>query len=160
MKTAGLGHLIRALGGLILNGVWHMIVAPFINIGKLITSPAFRVEIKTAFRRALSHEMRSTKHMVNVAGRLSRGEEVNPQERTTAMHQLVDILTKVVLLYFVGPRITGLFENGIWKALAALMSPLDDIVVILLDKPIRAAAKKLMSADIGLLPSGFYTHFA
>jgi hypothetical protein len=137
-----------------------MIVGPFIGIKKLIVSPKFRSEVKTSFKRALNHEVRSTKHMIDVAGRLARGEEVNPQEKKTAMRQLVDILTKAVLVYFAGPHIAHLFAGGIWKALAALLSPLDEIVIILLDKPIRAAAQKLLSADIGLLPSGFYTHFS
>jgi hypothetical protein len=160
MKQAGLGNLVKALGGWIAHNVWHMIVGPFIGIKKLIVSPKFRSEVKTSFKRALNHEVRSTKHMIDVAGRLARGEEVNPQEKKTAMRQLVDILTKAVLVYFAGPHIAHLFAGGIWKALAALLSPLDEIVIILLDKPIRAAAQKLLSADIGLLPSGFYTHFS
>lgn len=160
MKQAGLGNLVKALGGWIAHNVWHMVTGPFFGIKKLITSQQFRTEVKASFKRALSHEIRSTKHMVSVAARLARGEEVNPQERKAAMHQLVDILVKAVLVYFTGPHIAHLFSGGVWKALAALLSPLDEVVMVLLDKPIRAAAKKLMSADIGLLPSGFYTHFA
>ena len=160
MKQAGLGNLVRALGGWIATGAWHMIAAPFIGIGKFITSSKFRSEVKNSFRRALNHEVRSTKHMINVAGRLMRGEEVSPQEKKTAMHQLVDILSKAVLAYFAGPHIAHMFSHGIWKALAALLSPIDEIVVVLLDKPLRAANSKLLSADLGLLPSGFYTHFA
>jgi hypothetical protein len=159
MKQAGLGNLVKALGGWIAHSVWHMVTGPFIGIKKLITSQKFRDEVKRSFKRALNHEVRATKHMVSVAGRLARGEEVNPQEKKAAMHQLVDILTKAVLVYFTGPHIAHFFAGGIWKALGALLSPLDEIVVILLDKPIRAAAQKLLSADIGLLPSGFYTHF-
>lgn len=160
MKSAGLGDMVRALGGLIFRGLWHMVVAPFLGLKKLVTSAKFRAEVKASFRRALSHEVRATKHMIGVAGRLARGEEVNPQERKAAMHQLVDILSKAVLIYFTGPHITHMFAGGIWKALGALLSPLDEIIVILFDKPIRAASKKLLSADIGMLPSGFYTHWS
>jgi hypothetical protein len=152
-------NFIRALGGLVLRGVWNTLVHPFLAIGKMIKSPSFRQEVKVSFRRALRHEVRSTKHMISVAGRLARGEEVNPQERKAAMHQLVDILTKAILVYFAGPHIAHLFAGGAWKALAAILSPLDEVLAILLDKPLRAAAKKLLSADIGMLPSGFYTHF-
>ena len=136
-----------------------MIVHPFLSLGKLVKSSAFRQEVKNAFKRALRHEVRATKHMLSVAGRLARGEEVKPQERKAAMHQLVDVLTKALLLYFAGPHVAHLFQSGLWRALGALLSPLDEIIVILLDKPLRAATRKLLSADIGLMPSGFYTHF-
>jgi len=157
-KEAGVGTFVRVLGGLILRGLWHMLVHPFLAIGKLIRSSSFRNEVKTSFKRALKHEVRASKHMLSVAGRLARGEEVRPQERKAAMRQLVQVLTKSVLLYFIGPHISHLFAGGIWKALAALLSPINDVMLVLLDKPIRAAAKKLMQADIGLMPSGFYTH--
>jgi len=158
-KEAGIGTFVRVLGGLVLRGLWRMLIHPFLAIGKMFVSPTFRNEIKTSFKRALSHELRASKHMMSVAGRLARGEEVNPHERKAAMHQLTDILVKTVLVYFASPHIAHLFASGIWKALAALLSPIDEVVLVLLDKPIRAASKKLMSADIGLMPSGFYTHF-
>lgn len=157
--TKEAGGFVRALGGLVLRGIWHMIAQPFIGISKLITSSTFRNEVKTSFKRALRHEARATKHMISVAGRLARGEEVKPQERKAAMAQLIDVLSKAVLIYFAGPHIAHLFGGGIWKVMAAIASPLDEILLILLDKPLRAASRKLMSADIGLMPSGFYTHF-
>jgi hypothetical protein len=153
------GGFIQALGGRILHGVWHMLISPFLNIAKFFGSEEFRTEIKRRVKRALSHEVRATRHMLEVAGRLARGEEVNPQERKAAMHQLVDIVTKTVAIYFAGPHIAHFFAGGIWKVLGMIASPVDEILVILLDKPLRIAAKKLLGADIGLLPSGFYTHF-
>lgn len=158
-KSAGFGNLVKALGGWIAGHIWHMLVAPFIGIGRLVVSSKFRTDVKRSFIRALKHEVRATRHLVRVAGRLARGEEVNPREKKAAMHQLMDVLLKVVLVYFAGPHVAHLFQHGVWKALAALLSPLDEVLAILLDKPIRAVAKKLMNADIGLLPSGFYTHF-
>jgi len=152
------GGAIEALGGRILHGVWHMMISPFLNIAKFFSSEDFRTDVKRRVKRALSHEVRSTRHMLEVAGRLARGQEVNPQERKAAMHQFVDILTKTLALYFAGPHIAHFFAGGIWKVLGTLVSPFDEILVILLDKPIRMAAKKLLGADIGLLPSGFYTH--
>ena len=155
-KEAGAMNLVRALGGFILKSVWHMIVRPFLAIGKLIVSSSFRTEIKTAFKRALNHEVRASKHMLSVAGRLARGEVVNKQERKSAMRQLVGILTKSVFLYFAGPNVATLFKSGVWKAISALLAPLDEILLVFLDKPIRAASQKLMSADLGLgLPAGF-----
>lgn len=159
-KTAGALEWVKALGGKILKGTWHMLMGPFFAMRKFVTSPAFRAEVKAGVFRALDHEKRSTFHMFAVAGRLARGEEVNPHERKAAMVQLVDILTKAALAAVVGPHVVALFQGGLWKALAAALSPMDDIVVVLFDKPIRMAARKLLGADIGMLPSGFYTHFA
>jgi hypothetical protein len=162
-KTAGLaefGTKLKILGGLVLEGLWHALIHPFLALGKLFVSAQFRKEVKAAFRRALSHEVRSTRHMLSVAGRLARREEVNPQETKAALHQMTDILSKAVLVYFAGPSVAHLFSGGIWKAFVTLLSPIDEIMVILLDRPLRAVAKKLMNADIGLLPSGFYTHFS
>lgn len=152
-KTAGAGMNI-------LHGIWELITDPFIAIAKLIRSSEFRATIKKSFKRALWHEARASRHMLEVAWRLAHGEEIRPEERKAAMHQLVDILTKTVLLFFVGPHIAHMFfGGGIWKALGALASPVDEILTILIDKPLRKAAKRLLGADIGLLPSGFYTHF-
>lgn len=145
VKEAGFGNLVQALGGWILKSAWHMVLSPFIGIKKLLTSSEFRTGVKQSFRRALSHEVRATKHMVSVAGRLARGEKVNPQEKKAAMRQLVGILVKVILLYFAGPQIAHYFAGGILKAL--LLSPLDEILVALLDKPLRAAAQKLLTAE-------------
>jgi len=158
-KQAGLGQAIRALGGMVLHGVWHALMQPFVAIKKLIFSAQFRAEVKRAFKRALRHEVRSTRHMLRVFGRLARGENVNPHERKAAFHQMLDILTKVMFVYLAGPHVAALFSHGIWKALMALLSPIDEILVVLLDRPMRAVMVKLLSADIGILPSGFYTHF-
>lgn len=144
VKEAGLGNLVQALGGWVLKSAWHMILGPFIGIGKFIASPKFRTEVKQSFKRALSHEVRSTKHMIGVVGRLARGEEVNPHEKKAAMHQFVGLLVKVVLLYFAGPQIARYFAGGVLKAL--VLSPLD-ILTALLDKPIRAAAHKLLTTE-------------
>jgi len=158
-KEAGFKDTVKVLGGLVLRGIWHMTIHPFLAIVKFFRSPQFRSEVKVAFNRALRHEVRATKHLADVAGRLARGEEVNIYERKTAMHQFVDILTKAVLIYFAGPHITHFFAGGFWQVVAAIVTPLDEIIVILVDKPVRAAAKKLLNADLGMLPSGFYTHF-
>jgi hypothetical protein len=145
VKEAGLGNLVQALGGWVLKSAWHMILGPFIGIRKFIASSKFRTEVKQSFKRALSHEVRSTKHMISVAGRLARGEEVNPHEKKAAMRQFVGLLVKVILLYFAGPQIAQYFSGGVLKAL--LLSPLDDILTALLDKPLRAAAHKLLTTE-------------
>ena len=159
MKTAGLTDTVRALGGKVFSGAWHMITGPLIAIRKLFTQPSYRKEVALAVKRAIKHEARATKHMAIVAAKLATGEEVKPQEVRTAAIQFVDVLTKVLLVYFVGPHIAHLFSHGVLKALVALLSPLDEVIAVLLDKPLRMASEKFLGASIGLLPSGFYTHF-
>jgi hypothetical protein len=105
----------------------------------------------------VKHEIRASKHVASVAGRLARGEDVNKHERKAAMHQLVVCFKTGLMIYLAGPQITALFTHGIWKSLASF-TPIDDIVAILLNQPIQYASKALLGADIGLLPSGFYTH--
>lgn len=158
-KTAGVGEWVSALGGFILKKVWHLLTQPFLMLEAFIRSSEFRADVKRSFKRALSHEVRSTKHMLDVAKRLARGEPVKSQEIKTAVAQVVDILSKVILIYVVGPHLAALFARGAVKAILALLSPLDEIAGILLDKPLRMATKRMIDSEVGLLPSGFYTHF-
>ena len=158
-RTAGVMDYIVALGGKILKGVWHMITHPFISMWKLLTSSQYRAEVKKGIKRAISHEIRATKHMFNVVVRLSKGEEVKPQEVKAAARQFLDLATKILIGYFIGPHIADLFKEGILKAAAALLSPLDEVIAVAVDKPIRWATEKFLGEAMGLLPSGFYTHF-
>lgn len=159
IRTAGLADTVSAFGGTLLKGAWHMLTAPFHALWKLLTSSEYRKEIKTATIRAVKHEARSTRHMTRVAVRMFRGEEVKPQEIRAAAIQFADIFSKVLLAWIVGPHIAHLFSHGVVKALMSLLSPLDEIVGVLLDKPLRWMTQKLLGQAIGLLPSGFYTHF-
>jgi len=137
-KTSGMGD------------VWQFVMSPFTAIKKLIKSQGFRDQFKKSFRRALSHEFRSTRHMFEVAGRLARGEEVRAPERKAAMRQLVSTLGKTVLLFFMGPGIANL---GVWKALGMLAAPLREAIRLVLDKPLRKAAMRLLNADIADVPA-------
>jgi hypothetical protein len=159
VKTASAYEWVAALGGFILKRVWKTIAHPFVSLEAFIRSPEFRADVKRAFKRALSHEVRSTKHMMEVAERLAKGDEVKPQEVKAARAQVIDILSKAVLIYVVGPHLAQLFAHGVMKALLAILSPLDELAAILLDKPLRIATKKMLDTETGLLPSGFYTHF-
>jgi hypothetical protein len=159
VKTAGLGDWIVALGGKILKGAWHMLVHPFASAWKLVTSSEYRTKIKTAIKRAVRHEIRSSKHMLKVAMRLAQGEEVRPQEVKAAVVQFVDIATKVLIFVFIGPHVAHMFAEGPLRAMMALMSPVDEVAGVMLDKPLRWVTNKFLGAAIGLLPSGFYTHF-
>lgn len=158
-KTAGFMDTVTALGGKVLSGAWHMLTAPFIAAWKMATSPQYRAKVIAGFKRAIRHEVRATRHMVVVAQRLIVGEEVKSQEVKAAVVQFIDLAVKVLIGVFVGPHVAHLFAHGVMQALAALLSPLDEILGILIDKPMRWASQHLIGEAIGLLPSGFYTHF-
>ena len=158
-KTAGIMDTVQALGGKVLSGAWHMLTAPFIAAWKMATNPSYRAKVIAGIKRALRHEVRATRHMVVVAQRLLAGEEVKPQEVKAAVVQFVDIAMKVIIGVFVGPHIAHLFAHGVLKALASLLSPLDEVIGVMIDKPLRWATQHLIGESIGLLPSGFYTHF-
>jgi len=157
-KTAGIMDTVHALGGNVLSGAWHMITHPFIAAWKMVTNPQYRAKVIVGIKRAIRHEVRATRHMIVVAQRLLAGEEVKPQEVRAAVIQFVDIAMKVIIGVFVGPHIAHLFAHGVLKALASLLSPLDEVIGVMIDKPLRWATQHLIGESIGLLPSGFYTH--
>lgn len=159
MKTAGFGDWITALGGKILKSTWHALAQPFVSVWKLLTSSAYRLEIKRSIKRTVKHEIRATRHMANVVMRLAQGEKIPPQEAKAAARQFADIATKVILGVVIGPHVAHLFAAGPLKALMMLMSPLEEIAGMAFDKPLRWASEKFLGGAIGLLPSGFYTHF-
>jgi hypothetical protein len=158
-QDAGVLDTVHVLGGLVVKKLWHMTVHSVTSVWKFITSSKFRHEVKISLVRAVKHEARSSKHLMSVAGRLARGEDVNPHERKAAMHQLVDIFKTALMIHFMGPHVAHILASGFWKALASLGTPFDEIVGMLIDAPIRFAANKMLGMDIGLLPSGFYTHW-
>jgi hypothetical protein len=146
-KTAG--PLVKVLGGLVARGLWYVLIRPFQVLAKLIHSSEFRAEIKADVRRAFRKEIRDTRHMVDVAGRWSRGEEIHPREFQAAKQQLLRIVTKLVLVYFASaPAVTGLFSSGLWKVLQRLAAPADEILVLLLERPLTALMGRLLRAPV------------
>jgi len=143
-KTAG--PMVKALGGLVLRGLWYALVRPFLILKKVIRSPDFRHEIKAAFKKALRTDLRATLHLRDVASRWANGDEIHPQEFQNAKRQLLRILTKVVLIYFAGPQVAGLFSGGLWQAITQLSLSAEEVLVLLLDRPLSAVMKKLMTA--------------
>lgn len=146
------GGFVNALGGLVARGLWRLIVQPFLALGKVFRSPGFRAEVKNAFKNAIRRDVRATKHVLNVAHRLALAEPVNPQELKAAVRQLLDILARVLFLYLTGPSVAAMFSGGVWPALSKFMVPVGEVVVVLLDKPIRGAIAKLMTADLDRMP--------
>jgi uncharacterized protein YnzC (UPF0291/DUF896 family) len=142
------GEEIYTLGGWIRRGLWYVLVRPFVVLGKFVKSQEFRTEVKTAIRKAVRQEVRSTRHMVRVLDRLSRGEDVHPQELKAALRQFADLASKVVLLIILGPNVANLFTAGAWKAMSAILAPLSEILVVLFHRPIQAAAKLFLSTPV------------
>ena len=142
------GPLIKALGGLVQQGLWYLLVRPFKLLTKLFRSTQFRQEIKSAVYKAVRKEFRDTRHMLDVAARWQRGEPIPPQEAKAAKAQLLRLAAKVILLYCtVGPT-SGLFSGGIWKALHRITGPAGEIVVLLLDRPLTVLVQKLSTTPV------------
>jgi hypothetical protein len=139
------GPMIKALGGLVRRGLWYMLVRPFLVLGKLVRSPGFRQDIKTSFRKALRKDVRATKHMAGVASRWARGDKVHPEEFKAAKRQLLRILVKVMLIYFATPEVAGLFSGGLWHAIGTLWFSAEEVLVLLLDRPLAAIMNKLLT---------------
>lgn len=146
------GGFLNALGGLVARGLWRLIVQPFLALGKLFQSSAFRTEVKNAFKKAIRRDIRASKHVLDVARRLALAEPVKPQELKAAMRQLLDILARVLFLYFTGPSVAAMFSGGVWPALSRVMVPIGEVIVVLLDKPLRGAIAKLMTAGLERMP--------
>lgn len=157
-RTAGIMDTVSALGGKVLSEAWHMITHPFIAAWKMATSSSYRGKVIAGVKRAVRHEVRATRHMFIVAQRLLAGEEVRPQEVRAAVFQFADLTVRVLLVKFVGPHIAHMFSHGALKAMASLLTPIDEVVAVMVDKPMRWATNHLLGEAIGLLPSGFYTH--
>lgn len=146
------GGVLRALGGLVAQGLWRLIVQPFLAVGKLFRSSSFRTEVKDSFKQAIRREGRATRHAMDVIQRLALGESIHPQERKAAMKQLLSVLSKVLVLYFTGPTIAAMFSGGVWPALSRLMVPVGETLLVLLDQPIRRAMAKILSTGLDRMP--------
>ena len=146
-KQAGFGF-IKALGGFVRQGVWYVLVRPFLVLGKVMRSSGFREEVKREFKKALSHDIRATSHLFGVVSRMIDGEEIPAPEKRAAMKHLINLIVKAVLISSaasIGSQ--GLLSGSIWATLRRLMAPLQEILLILLNKPIQAASKKLMTTS-------------
>lgn len=152
MKSAGVTDVMKVLGGLVAKALWWVVVRPFLAVGKFVASGKFRSEVLAAFKKAVRHEVRATRHMASVAGRLVRGEPVHPAEKKAAMKQLTTLLVQVVVMYLAGGPLLGFFKGALWSSLTALVGPVSEIVLVLFGAPIKAATAKLLSADIAQFP--------
>lgn len=142
------GSFVHVLGGMVAKGLWQLAIKPFVLLGRSVKSTQFRERVKGAFKKALKKEIRSSRHMLEVATKLMQGQEVKDQEKAAAFKQLTSILAKTVLLCMLGPGLHSLFSGPVWTSIGAKLLPVEDIILVLFDKPIRAAVKKFLDTDV------------
>ena len=135
-----------------LHGAVHMVTEPFHVAKKLWTSPDARKNLKESFKKALHTEAKETKHLGQTIKDAVSGKPVSKEDRMKAINQTAD-LAKVALG---GMLLKHLAGHGIRKFLASVATPLDEVIGVLVDKPLRKITKKVFGQEHGLMPSAFY----
>lgn len=113
-----------------------------------------RAKAKNFIVHAIKTEGAETVHMVKTVGRLLTGQSVTTEDKVKAVNQAVD-LCKVAA----GTAILASWAHGgIHEFAKEISLPYDDMVGLLLDKPLRAATEHHFGSlgKHGLLPSAAY----
>lgn len=135
-----------------LHGVWHVVSDPFKKMWKLATDKSYRKEVKDFVIKAVKKEGSQTKVMAGTFKRILQGEKVSRDEKVAALNQFID-LAKVAT---VGGFAKHMAAGGVMKFLSTMASPVDEVVGVAVDKPLRKLTKKLFGHAHGILPSSFY----
>lgn len=135
-----------------LHHTMHMVTEPFHVAKKLWTSPEARKNLKDSFKKAFHTEAKETKHLGQTIKDALSGKAISEEDRSKAINQTAD-LAKVALG---GVFLHHLAGYGIKKFLASVATPLDEVIGVLIDKPIRKITKKVFGQEHGLMPSAFY----
>ena len=141
----------------------HQLIHPFVAMKNLATKPESRAELKAHIKGAIKKEeahikgaikkeVGESKRMVSTIGRALKGEKISPEDRKQAIHQTADLVKTAMMTM----AVAHIFAGGIAKALAILASPVDEVVGMAIDIPIRKATMKVFGVAHGLLPSAFY----
>jgi hypothetical protein len=130
----------------------HQLIHPFIAAKDLLTDPAKRKKFGKYLKGAFHKEVKETKHLRDTIGKALSGERVYDVDRKRAINQAVD-LVKVGLI---AGTVAHLFHGGVIKAISALASPVDEVVGMAIDKPLRDITERMFGHSHGLLPSSFY----
>jgi hypothetical protein len=148
-KPAPKGKLRRALGK-----AWHTLAEPFVGAYHLATKKSARKEFKDKIGGALKKETAETKEMLGILKKaVTPGQKVSKEERAKAINQVVD-LAKASLI---GTMYGHIAAQGIGEFLATVASPGDEMLGVLIDKPLRKVTKKIFGHEHGILPSAFYS---
>ena len=130
----------------------HQLAHPFVAAKDLVTKPEARKKFSKYLKGAIRKEVKETKHLKDTIKRALKGDKIYEADRRKAINQAVD-LVKVALL---GATVAHLFHGGVVKAIGALASPVDEVVAMGIDKPLRDVTEKVFGSSHGLLPSSFY----
>ncbi len=135
-----------------LHKVWHLVSEPFVLAWKVATNKKYRSEVAHHLSSAFKKECHETKHMAQTLVKMARGHEVAADDKNKAAHQFADIAKVGLLSSLLGHVAAG----GIAKLVATLASPVDEVAGVMIDKPLRAATKRVFGKEHGILPSSFY----
>jgi len=132
--------------------VGHALVHPIVAVKDLITKPEARKELKDHIVKSVKRETAETKQMLGTYGKALKGQKVSPEDRKQAIHQTVDLIKTAMT----AAAVAHLFAGGALKAIATLTSPIDEVIAMGIDGPLRKATEKVFGQAHGLLPSAFY----
>lgn len=138
--------------GEIAKKVGHQLVHPFVAAKDLLTKPEARKELADHVKKSVRKETKETKHLVSTIKKAVSGEKISKEDKTRAVNQAVD-LVKVALI---GATVAHLFHGGVMKAIGTLASPVDEVVGVAVDAPLRKITEKVFGSAHGILPSAFY----
>lgn len=147
---------LRALGGEVLSWVWETFTHPFTVAWKMLTSSQARAETKTWLKGVARKEATKTRHMVGVAATLARGGEVDRADLAKAVHQFVDLLKTALIVGVLGHHFGPQIIQDPLHVMGVLASPADELVGLMLDKPLRMITRYMLGQGFGILPSSFY----
>lgn len=136
----------------VLHGVWHAVSHPFKAAYKLATDKKYRGQVKDFVVKACKKEGTQTKQMAKNIARVLKGEKLSAEEKAAIADQLADVVKVAVMGAVVGHAAAG----GLAKLAATVATPVDELVGVAIDGPLRKATKKLFGREHGLLPTSFY----
>lgn len=135
-----------------LHGAWHAVSDPFKKAWQLATDKEYRTEVKDFVVRAAKKEGTQTKEMAKHIARAMKGEKLTKEEKAMVADQLADIVKASLITGVVAHAAAG----GVAQFLATVASPVDELVGVALDGPLRKLTKKMLGREHGLLPTSFY----
>jgi hypothetical protein len=131
-----------------------VIKSPFLMAKELIKDPETRQRAKDHIKNAVKNETEATKKMFGTLGRAinKTPPPVTKDEAKEVVHQVVDLVKAGLGVATLG----HMAAHGLAQLIAALLTPMDELVGMAIDHPLRAITKKVFGKAHGILPSAFY----
>lgn len=132
----------------------HVIQHPYLMAKELVKDPETRQRAKAHIKNAVKKESEATKKLVGTLGRAIKKTPppVTKDEVKESIHQVVDLVKAGLGVATVG----HMAAKGLVKFVLSLFTPVDELVGMAIDHPIRKITKKVFGKEHGLLPSAFY----